>query len=103
VAGCGGFAATAPKQLPQRAPITSGDHTLEIDPIVDFGYLTVETDAKTITVTFKTADGHGVNTRDTCSLDLKSGKLLAGGAAVAVAGGGHGGRGRRRSSAKEAA
>src|SRR6202011_6230106 len=44
VAGSGGFAATTPKNLPP-APITVGDHTLEINPIVDFGYITVETDA----------------------------------------------------------
>jgi predicted phosphodiesterase len=93
VAGSGGFAATAPKQLPTHAPITEGDHTLEIDPIVDFGYLTVECDAKTLTVTFKTADQRGVAVRDTCSLDLKSGKILAAGAAKAGGGAGKGGKG----------
>ena len=36
-----------------------GDHTLEVDPIVKFGYLTVTTDAKTLTVTFKTAPRGG--------------------------------------------
>jgi len=92
VAGSGGFAATAPKQLP-HAPITEGDHTLEIDPIVDFGYLTVECDAKTLTVTFKTADQHGVAQRDTCSLDLKSGKILAAGKVGAGGGAAKGGKG----------
>jgi Calcineurin-like phosphoesterase len=92
VAGSGGFAATTPKQLP-HAPITDGDHTLEIDPIVDFGYLTVVTDAKTVTITFKTADQRGVAARDTCTLDLQSGKILAAGAAGAGGGAGHGGKG----------
>jgi hypothetical protein len=78
VAGCGGFAATAPKQLP-KAPITVGDHRLEINPIVAFGYLTVETDARTISVTFKTADGHSVVVRDSVAVDLAKGKILPAG------------------------
>ena len=74
-AGCGGFAATPPMgQLP-KAPTTLGDVTLEIDPIVDFGYVTVTTDAKTLSVTFKTADAHGVAVRDTVSVNLQTGKL----------------------------
>ena len=74
VAGSGGFAATTPKQLPP-APITVGDHTLEINPIVDFGYISVETDARTITLTFKTADGGPVRVRDTVSVNLKTGRI----------------------------
>jgi Calcineurin-like phosphoesterase len=75
VAGSGGFAATAPKQLP-TLPIKVGDHTLVIAPIVDFGYLTLETDARTISVVFKTADGRGVAMRDSVVVDLKAGKIL---------------------------
>jgi hypothetical protein len=74
VAGSGGFAATTPKNLPP-APITVGDHTLEINPIVDFGYITVETDARNITLTFKTADGGPVRVRDSVSLNLKTGRI----------------------------
>ena len=74
VAGSGGFAATTPKNLPP-APITIGDHTLEINPIVDFGYITVETDARTITLTFKTADGGPVRVRDSVSVNLKTGRI----------------------------
>jgi hypothetical protein len=74
VAGSGGFAATTPKQLPP-APITVGDHTLEINPIVDFGYISVETDARTITLTFKTADGGPVRVRDSVSVNLKTGRI----------------------------
>ena len=57
VAGSGGFAATAPQEWVPAAPVTIGDHTLVVDPIVDFGYLTVAIDmttvAKTLTVTFR--------------------------------------------------
>ena len=74
VAGSGGFAATTPKHLPP-APITVGDYTLEINPIVDFGYLTVETDGRTITLTFKTADGGPVVVRDSVSVNLKTGRI----------------------------
>ncbi len=74
VAGSGGFSATTPKTLPP-APITIGDYTLEINPIVDFGYLSVETDARTITLTFKTADGGPVLVRDSVSVDLKTGRV----------------------------
>ena len=77
VAGSGGFAATTPKQLPP-APITVGDHTLEINPIVDFGYISVETDARTITLTFKTADGGPVKVRDSVSVDLTKGRIISG-------------------------
>jgi hypothetical protein len=75
VSGSGGFAATAPKDMPKSAPIKSGDHTLEIVPIVDFGYLTVETDGRTVTATFKTSDVQGVKVRDTVTVDIKSGKI----------------------------
>ena len=75
VAGSGGFAATTPKQLPPP-PITIGDHTLVIAPIVNFGYLTVETDARTLSITFRTADQRGVAVRDTVVVDLKANKIL---------------------------
>jgi hypothetical protein len=55
VSGSGGFAATPPLGGLPNAPIRSGDHTLVINPIVEFGYLTITTDAKTLTITFKTA------------------------------------------------
>jgi hypothetical protein len=85
VAGSGGFAATTPKQLP-TAPITVGDHTLEINPIVDFGYISVETDARTITLTFKTADGGPVKVRDSVSVNLQTGRIISG-AQIPVMGG----------------
>ena len=85
VAGSGGFAATTPKQLPP-APITVGDHTLEINPIVDFGYISVETDARTITLTFKTADGGPVKVRDSVSVNLKTGRIISGAQIPAMGG-----------------
>jgi hypothetical protein len=78
VSGSGGFAATPPRGKLPPAPITVGDHTLEIDPIVAFGYLTVITDAKTLYVAFKTATTSGVATRDSVTVDLKSGTIISG-------------------------
>jgi hypothetical protein len=76
VAGSGGFAATGPVGGLPSAPLRLGDHVLEIDPIVDFGYLTLETDGHTLSATFKTADAKGVAVRDTVSVDLTSGTLI---------------------------
>jgi hypothetical protein len=81
VSGSGGFAATKPRPNPPPACTRVGDHRLELDPIVDFGYLTVTTDAKTLSVVFKTADATGVRERDSVTLDLGTGKLVLGGCA----------------------
>ena len=57
VAGSGGFNAKSDPQghIPS-APYTVGDVTLEIDPVAEYGYLTVTVDmtaaAKTLTITF---------------------------------------------------
>ena len=53
VSGSGGFSATVPKEGVPSAPLTVGDHTLEKDPIIDFGYLTVTADAKTLSIAFR--------------------------------------------------
>ncbi|HET9407907.1 MAG TPA: metallophosphoesterase [Candidatus Sulfotelmatobacter sp.] len=84
VSGSGGFAATPPMGgSPPRGTVI-GDHKLEIDPIVKFGYLTLTTDAKTITVTFKTAlRNGGVTQRDSVTLDLESGRITASGGGAA--------------------
>ena len=79
VSGSGGFAATKPQSTLPAAPVTIGDHTLVINPIVEFGYLKLQTDAKTLTVTFQTATKQGVNVRDTVTVDLKNGVILGGG------------------------
>jgi hypothetical protein len=78
VAGSGGFAATAPIGKLPPAPVTVGDHTLVVNPIVEFGFLTVTTDAKTLTLTFKTAPHGGpLMQRDAVTVDLKSGKITS--------------------------
>jgi hypothetical protein len=80
VAGCGGFAVTKPQQNIPPAPVTIGDHILEVDPILDFGYLTLTTDAKTLTVTYLTVSAAGSQPRDSVTVNLKTGKLLPTGA-----------------------
>jgi hypothetical protein len=56
VAGSGGFAATRPRGTFPKAPHRVGDVTLEVEPVIEFGYLTVTVDmtkaAKTLTIAF---------------------------------------------------
>jgi len=75
VSGSGGYAATMPKPL--KAGTTVGDSTLVVAPIVKFGYLTITTDAKTLSMSFKTADGQGVVVADSLTLDLAAGKITS--------------------------
>src|SRR5271157_2055250 len=76
VSGSGGFAATAPMGGTPPAGTVVGDHKLEVDPIVQFGYLTLTTDAKTLNVAFKTAPRSGpVTQRDFVTVNLASGKI----------------------------
>ena len=78
VSGSGGFAATPPQKSAPIAPYTIGDTTLEVDPIVEFGYLTITTDAKTLSITFKTASQGTVTVRDSVNLDLTQGQVVSG-------------------------
>jgi predicted phosphodiesterase len=78
VSGSGGYAATAPQGSVPTAPYTIGDTTLEVDPIVEFGYLTVVTDGKTMTITFKTAEDGTVTVRDSVTVDLTQGRITSG-------------------------
>lgn len=94
VSGSGGFAATPPQGGAPPAGTVDGDHKLEVAPIVQFGYLTITTDAKTLTITFNTAPRGGpVTPLDSVTLDLTQGKITASGvgkggkAPVAPAGG----------------
>jgi hypothetical protein len=78
VAGSGGFAATTPMGGSPPAGTTVGDHKLEVPPIAQFGYLTLTTDAKTLTVSFKTAPRLGLVTQqDFVTLDLGTGLITA--------------------------
>jgi hypothetical protein len=99
VAGSGGFAATAPQQKLGPAPITAGDHTLEIDPIIDFGYLTITTDARTLSVSFRSPKANSLKELDSVVVNLQTGKLVRGGrgavGAKVPAGGGGKGKARR--------
>ncbi len=78
VAGSGGFAATPPQTAAPKAPYTIGDTTLEVDPIVEFSYLTITTDAKTLSITFKTAAKGAVTVRDSVNVDLAQGQVVSG-------------------------
>ena len=87
VSGSGGFAATAPMQATPKAPMTIGDHTLEVAPIIKFGYLTLTTDAKTLTISFKVAPRGGPVTQlDFITLDLTKGVITASGAGASTGG-----------------
>jgi hypothetical protein len=77
VSGSGGFAATPPQSSAPKAPYTIGDTTLEVDPIVDFGYLTITTDAKSLTITFKTAEKGAVTVKDSVTVDLTVGLVAS--------------------------
>ncbi len=101
VAGCGGFSATSPRQKAPPACTTVDDHRLEIEPLVEFGYLTVTTDARTLSVAFYSSDKNGVSQKDFVKVDLQSGKLLQGGCSQQGSGpqpgaGGPGGGGKRK-------
>jgi calcineurin-like phosphoesterase family protein len=105
VAGSGGYAATPPKQMPP-VPLKEGDHTLVVAPIAEFGYLTVETNAKTLSFVFKTANAQGVVVRDTVIVDLNADRILAPGEAPSAASApsrtsGRGGAGKRGAKARK--
>jgi hypothetical protein len=86
VSGSGGFAATTPMQAAPPAGTVVGDHKLEVDPIVHFGYLTITTDAKTLNVSFKTAPQIGTNAQaDFVTVDLASGTISASGSGTSSA------------------
>jgi hypothetical protein len=77
VAGSGGFAATPPIAKQPPAGTTVGSDTLEVAPIVEFGFLTISTDAKSLTVEFQTSTNAGVQVRDTVSVNLLQRRIVA--------------------------
>ena len=78
VSGSGGYAVTPPQGATPKAPYTIGDTTLEVDPIVEFGYLTITTDARTLSITFKTATNGAVTVRDSVNVDLTQTQIVSG-------------------------
>ncbi|HKW29522.1 MAG TPA: metallophosphoesterase [Verrucomicrobiae bacterium] len=73
VSGSGGFAATPPRPGVPPAPVTVGDVTLVKDPVVAFGYLTVTTDAKMLTITFRSSNPNIAP--DSVTVDLQRGVI----------------------------
>jgi hypothetical protein len=78
VSGSGGFAASPPQENVGPAPITVGNDTMEIDPLIKFGYLTITCDGSTLTATFNSPANNGtVASLDAVSVNLKTGLLTA--------------------------
>ena len=77
VSGSGGFAATRPQSGLPQAPLTKGEYTLELEPIVEFGYLTVTVDlsgrSKTLAIAFRSSDG--ARQHDKVTVKLASGTI----------------------------
>jgi hypothetical protein len=78
VSGSGGFAATLPQSGLPQVPWTKGEYTLENEPIVDFGYLTVTTDlsgaSPRLTIAFVGRDSG--TEHDRVILDLSTGTII---------------------------
>ena len=80
VSGSGGFAASPPQQNVGKAPITVGNDTMEIDPIIKFGYLLITCDGNTLSATFNSPASNGaVAALDTVAVNLKTGLLMPAG------------------------
>jgi Calcineurin-like phosphoesterase len=78
ICGSGGFSATPPMTKTPPAPYTQGDTTMEIDPVVEFGYLTLTVDmsaqAKQLTIAFNSTK-LGAN-YDHVTVDLATNKIV---------------------------
>jgi len=80
VSGSGGYTVTAPMGGIPPAGTVVGDHKLEVPPIAQFGYMTLQCDGKTLTASFKMAPRTGGPTiKDTVSVNLKTGQLTVNG------------------------
>jgi len=77
VSGSGGFSTTPPQDVP-HIPWTKDDYTLAVEPIDDYGYLTVTVDMTGSPQTLKIAFvGRDTATEhDAVTLDLSTGKIV---------------------------
>src|SRR5271156_1134297 len=77
--GAAGLGGIPPQTPPGAAPITIGNDTMVIDPIVKFGFLTVTCDAKTLCISFNSPSPNGgLAQLDSVCVNLKTGQLVAG-------------------------
>ncbi len=87
VSGSGGFSATPPMVNVPPAPYTQGDVTMEIDPVIQFGYLTLTVDVsgnnKLLTIAFNSPK-LGAN-YDRVTVDLTKSRIVKSGSRVASA------------------
>ncbi len=74
VSGSGGFATSPPRSGLPPAPVTVGDVTLEKDPVVAFGYLTVTTDPRTLKIAFRSTNP--AMAPDSVTVDLQKGTIV---------------------------
>jgi len=75
VSGSGGFAKTRPQEGIPPAGTVVGDHTLEITPVIEFGYLTVTIDMSgavpTLTIAFNSPNPQLGTSYDSVTVNLK--------------------------------
>ena len=75
VAGAGGFSETRPRTEVAKGA-TNGVYTLEIDPIVHFGYLTVTVDMKVKRLSIGYRPSNPEVEGDSFAVDLEAGKIV---------------------------
>ena len=74
VAGAGGFSETSPRTKVAKGA-TNGTYTLDVDPIVHFGYLTVSVDMKVKTLSIAYRPSNPEIDGDSVTVDLEAGKI----------------------------
>lgn len=102
VSGSGGFAATPPLGSTPKAPYNFGDCTLEIDPVIEFGYLTVAVDmtsaSRLLSVSFNSPKlGRSF---DEVTVNLDQRKILTSGPSSKSKGGAKLSRGSKRAATR---
>jgi hypothetical protein len=75
VAGAGGFSETRPR-TPVAKGATNGTYTLDVDPIVHFGYMTVTVDMKAKKLTIGYRPSKEEIKGDSVTVDLEAGKIV---------------------------